>query len=156
VGIYVLNMESARESLWVPIVRAWSDRGGRMMIGVAAIFAFTANVFAVGVDSSSGPAFALTAHVGVLACVTVIISRWRQKGLRLSIWAHRRDVLKAVVCMAGSDIVFPIAYTLMPVMALVIIGKRTGQTLWVPCAQCRRPRKSATPMRAKLTPRGIA
>jgi len=129
-GIYTLNMESARERWSVPIVRALSDRGGRMMIAVAALYAFTANVFAIGIDNSSGPAYAFGAHCSMF--LTLLCWCWWKQGFQF--WRELRgrwtDCIKGGMCIGLSDIALPLAYSHLSVMTLVIIGKRTGQTLY--------------------------
>lgn len=132
VGIYIVNVAGKTDRLWTPIVRAWRDQGARLVIGGAFFFSLTANLLAVMIENSNGPTAIVAMHVaGAFSLGSLLLSRRARNGITPAHLArHKGEVLEAAAAIAVGDTFLFLSYTLLPVMALAIIGKRVGTTFF--------------------------
>ncbi len=144
VGLYFLNTrEGARElkekgairddrefDLLAPFRRLAVERGSQLMVGVAAIFAITANLDYLALTSANASFYLLVDHgIAGAICAVLAVIYWR-KGLVPANETAPRDgwwwlPLYGLV-IAASVVPHMLAFWWVPVVPYVIAGKRAG------------------------------
>lgn len=129
-GLYILNSQNEQDGWIQPFRNLARERGSRLMLAVALIFAFTANLDLIALKSSSAAFYLLVDHgfVGVLSLILILIYLW--SGRASSEEASPKGSWPALmlygVAAAASAIPQMLALRWIPVVPYVIASKRAG------------------------------
>ncbi len=129
-GLYILNSQNGHKDWIQPFRNLAKERGSRLMLAVAFIFAFTANLDLIALRASNAAFYLLVDHglVGVLSLILIFIYLWsgRASNEETSPKGSWLVLMFYGVAAAASSIPHILALRWIPVVPYVIASKRAG------------------------------
>jgi len=134
IGLYILNSQNGYGGWFEPFKNLARERGSRLMLVVALIYAFTANLDLIALRASNEAFYLLVDHgfVGAFSLILLLIYLWLGRASKKE--TSPRGSWKALMLygIAGATASIPqmLALRWIPVVPYVIVSKRAGTILF--------------------------